>query len=388
MIKLPNAMFLIAIFLSARLIEAQTSLSNPFDLGRMQDIAARPMALGGSYSAVASDASALFYNAAGLSAVKKHEWSMTMERSALIGLDRAEGYAEHRPELVDMRIQSLAFVLPIPTTRGGLTFGFGYYRPRTFSDLIVYDDSLAATRGKYSYAAEGSMDQYRAGMGLDLSPTLTFGFATSYLYGQENIRVEDNGEVGYVRTFRGLNLEPSLMMALSPQMKVGLSLVLWEKIYNLQEVYAVKGQNEAQTDYAASHPLQAKLGWAYQGKDFLLAADCRLNGWSQYRYGRENVDALEKTGYKDETILSFGAEKFITPLNMVVRAGYTLNTLPETNFQSTYDLNRFSAGIGILATGSMAVDLAYSYAFWGLQGEGLNMNNREHRTLLTFAYRY
>jgi hypothetical protein len=346
------------------------------------------MALGGSYSAVASDGSALFYNAAGLSAIKKHEWSATLERSTLQGLDRVEGYAEHRPELVNMRIQSLAYVLPIPTTRGGLTFGFGYYRPRTFSDLIVYEDSLAATRGKYSYAAEGSMDHYRAGMGLDLSPNLTFGLAASYLYGQENIRVEDNGEVGYVRTFRGLNLEPSMMLALSPRIKVGISLVLWEKIFSLQEIYAVKGQNEARTDYAASHPIQAKVGWAYQGEDYLLTTDFRLNGWSQYRYGRENMDALEKTGYKDEALLSVGAEKFLAPLQMVVRAGYTLNTLPETNFKPTYDLNRFSAGIGLLATGSLSMDMAYSYAFWGMQGDGLNMDNREHRTLLSFAYRY
>jgi long-subunit fatty acid transport protein len=113
-----------------------------------------------------------------------------------------------------------------------------------------------------------------------------------------------------------------------------------------------------------------------------------LNGWSQYRYGLEGMTALDKTGYKDEVILSLGAEKFITSLNMVLRAGYTWNTLPETNFNSTYDLNRFSAGVGLLASGSLSLDAAYSYAFWGMQGSGLTLDNREHRTLLTFAYRY
>jgi hypothetical protein len=367
---------------------AQDSGENRFSLGRMQDIAARPMALGSSYTAVASDASALFYNAAGLSSIKKHEWSATLERSALFGLDRAEGFSLHKPELVDMRIQSLAYVLPIPATRGGLTFAFGYYRPRTFADLIVYDDSLSASRGKYNYAAEGSLEQYRAGFGLDIAPNLTFGLATSYLSGQENIRVEDDGTAGYLRSYRGLNLEPSLMVEFTPRMKVGLSLVVWEKIFNLQEVYEVKGQGNDELNYVVDHPFQAKLGWAYQGNDFLLAADCKLNGWSQYRYGLEGMTALDKTGYKDEVILSLGAEKFITSLNMVLRAGYTWNTLPETNFNSTYDLNRFSAGVGLLASGSLSLDAAYSYAFWGMQGSGLTLDNREHRTLLTFAYRY
>jgi len=376
------------ILLGAALAQAQNSGNNPFDLGRMQDIAARPMALGGSYTAVASDASALYYNAAGLSAVKKHEWSASLERDALYGMDHADGYATFHPHQEILRIQSLAYLLPIPTSRGGLTFAFGYSRPRTFSDLIAYADSLAPSRGPYRYEAEGTLDQYRAGMGLEISPDVSFGLALGYLNGEENILVEDGGEAAYLRTYHGLNLEPSLMVKLTPRMRLGFSLVAWEKIYDLQEVYEVKGQGNQQTDYSIKHPFQGKAGWAYQGDSYLLAADARLNGWSQYRYGLEGNSTLDKAGYKDELSLSVGGEKFVQPLNMVLRAGYTWNTLPETDFDPTYDLHRISAGLGLLLSGSFSVDAAYSYAFWGMAGQGLNLENREQRGLLSFAYRY
>ena len=72
----------------------------------------------------------------------------------------------------------------------------------------------------------------------------------------------------------------------------------------------------------------------------------------------------------------------------MVRGGYAWNTLPETEFDPTYDLHRVSAGVGFLFSGSLAMDVAYSYSFWGLGGDGLTLDNREHRALMTFAYRY
>lgn len=360
----------------------------PFSLGRAHDIAARPMALGGSYTAVASDASALYYNPAGLSAVKKHELSLSLERSVLNAEDRAGGYGAVKRRQEDLRIQSIAWLMPVPTVRGGLTFAFGYYHPRTFSDLISYEDSRSASRGAYAYRAEGALDHYRAAMGIDIAPDLTFGLAAGYVGGGEQIRISDSGEVAYLRNYDGFNLEPSLMFKFSPRLRMGFSLVLWEKFFNLEEVYEEEGVGNSEENFQVRHPFQVKSGLAYQGDDYLLAADVRLNGFSQYRFGSKDVSVLEKAGYKDEMILSVGGERFIRPANLVVRGGYTLNTLPETAFDPTYDLHRMSAGLGFLFSGSLALDLAYSYSFWGLGGDGLTLDNTEHRALMTFAYRY
>ena len=360
----------------------------PFNLGRAQDIAARPMALGGSYTAVASDGSALYYNPAGLSAVKKHEFSLSLERSVMIGDDQAAGYPSHTVRQQDLDIQSFTWLMPIPTSRGGLTFAFGYYRPRNFADAIGYTDALAATRGAYDYKADGTIDNYRAGMGIDIAPDLSFGLAMSYLNGEEDIRISDSGEVAYQRNYSGFNLEPSLMFKISPRLRAGVSLVLWEKFWNLEEVYEEKGVGNSEVNYQVRDPFQVKTGLAYQGNSFLVSADARLNGWSQYEYGRSSASTLDKTGYKDEMILSVGAEKFIAPANTVLRVGYTLNTLPETAFDPTYDLHRFSAGVGFLFSGALSLDLAYSYSIWGEASDGVNLDNSEHRALMTLAFRY
>jgi len=387
-IWLIGSLVLLSLALAAFPAFADDANPTPFSLGRAQDIAARPMALGGSYTAVASDASALYYNPAGLSAVKKHELSLSLERSVLSGVDKAGNFPSHSQRQEDLRIQSLAWLMPVPTVRGGLSFAFGYYRPRTFSDLISYEDSLSATRGTYAYNAEGTLENYRVGMGLDIAPDLTFGLAAGYVTGGEQIHVSDSGQVGYLRNYDGFNLEPSLMFKVSPRLRMGCSVVLWEKFFSLEDIYEQKGVGNSENDYQVSYPFQVKSGVAYQGDDFLLAGDFRYNGFSQFSYGSKSASVLDKAGYKDEMILSVGAERFIRPANLVLRAGYTLNSLPETAFDPTYDLNRISAGVGFLFSGALALDLAYSYSFWGMSGDGVNVDNREHRALMTFAYRY
>jgi long-subunit fatty acid transport protein len=378
----------IALAMVAALTDRSRAQTDPFDLGRAQDIAARPMALGGSYTAVASDASALYYNAAGLSAVKKHELSLSLDRSVLKAVDQADGFPVSQRETESLRIQSLAWLLPVPTVRGGLAFAFGYYRPRTFEDLLSYEDAASATRGTYAYRAEGSLDQYRAAMGVDIAPDLSFGLALGYAGGREEIHESDSGETAELRTYAGLSLEPSLLFKITPRIRAGISLVLWEKYFDVEDVVEQKGEGNYEDHYQVSSPFQVKTGVAYQGNDFLLAADAHGNAFSQYAYGEKSAATLEKAHYRDEWILSLGAERFIPPANMVLRAGYALNTWPQRFFEPTYDLHRVSAGMGFLFSGSLSLDLAYTYSFWGLAGDGVTMDNSEHRALATVAFRY
>jgi len=361
---------------------------SPFSLGRAQDIAARPMALGGSYTAVASDVTALFYNPAGLSAIKRHEVLFTLEQSTLQSTGRSDGFPASHLDQQLMRVQSLGYLLPIPTERGGLSFAIGFYRPRTFSDLIGYQDELSASRGPYAYEAEGTLTHYRAGFAVDIAPDISLGLALGYVGGNEEIHIDDGGEEAYLRNYHGFHLEPALMVKVTPRLRLGASLVAWETFPSLKEVYEVKDEGNRATDWHVNHPFQVKLGTAYQGNTWLLAADYKMNNWSDYRFAREGVESLEKGGYRNEHILSLGGEKYLAPVHAVLRGGYTYNTLPERDFNAAYDLHRFSAGVGFLFGGALSLDAAYSFAFWELEADGLYLENREHRAMLTFAYRY
>lgn len=366
---------------------ALASAEDPLNLGRSQDVSARAMALGGSYTAVASDVSALFYNPAGLSAVKKHEWALSLERTSLASTGRFGGYpsSELRQEMT--RIQSFGYLHPVPTVRGGLTFAFGFYRPRTFSELIGYEDSLSATDGPYRYESEGTLNHYRVGMGLDIAPDVTLGLALGYVGGGEDIRLQSGSQTAYLRAYHGFNIEPALMVKVTPRLRLGASLVAWEGA-SMDETYEEKNVGSAQGQYSVDMPFQLKLGAAYQGDAYLLSADYKVNDWSQYRWGFGGAEAKEKTGYRNEHILSLGAEGFVRPLNTVLRGGYAYNVLPEQSFEAAYHLHRASVGAGFLISGSFSVDAAYSYSFWELGDPELYLENREHRGMLSFSYRY
>lgn len=378
----------LALVLAAAAAPRAQENNSPFSLGRSQDIAARPMALGGSYTAVASDASALFYNPAGLSSVRRHEWLFSLEQSALSTTGRSAGYATRSLDQQLLRVQSLGYLLPIPTSRGGLSFAFGFYRPRTFSDLIGYEDSLSASRGAYRYEAEGTLNHYRAGFGVDIAPDVTLGLAAGYVGGGEEIRIVDGGQEAYLRRYHGFNLEPAILFKVTPRLRLGASLVAWESVPDLEEVYEVKGEGNDESAWRVRNPFQVKLGAAYQGPTWLLAADYKMNNWSDFRFAASGVESFEKGGYSNEHILSVGGEKYVEAARTVLRGGYAYNTLPERSFDPSYALHRVSAGAGFLFSGSLSLDAAYSYSFWELQGGGLYLENREHRGLLSFAYRY
>jgi len=386
---------LLAVMFLAAFASAQDP-SDPFGLGRAQDINARAMGLGGAYTAVASDGSALYYNAAGLSAVKKHEVGLSLERTVLNGVGRLDPYPSLHSREEDLRIQSATWLLPIPTSRGGLTFALGYYRPRNFADVIGYRFDQSGSLATYAYKADGALNAWRAAFGVDLAPDIAFGLSAGAVTGSEEVRYQetDSAAVGYLRDYAGMDLEPSLMFKLSPRLKLGLSMVIWEHIFDLEQTYEEQDRGNSVQHFRADFPFQIKSGLAYQGDTWLLSADARLNAWSQYQFAERGVSTYQKTGYQDELILAVGGEKFIRPANMVLRAGYTYNTLPERgDYEPAYDLNRLSVGAGFLFSGSLSLDLAYSYSFWGWTGigeygAGQTLDNREHRALATFSFRY
>ncbi len=366
-------------------VEAQMDTLN---LGAPQEISARAMALGGSYTAVANDFSALYYNAAGLSSVKRHEFSFTLNQTMLSTSSQITGYPKSIIDKQELGIQSIGFLWPLPVTRGGLTFAFGYYSPRNFIDASTYNDAKSITNGQYKYEAEGTVDQYRFGFGLDVAPDVSLGLAVSHTSGEERIQITDSVVSRGVNSYTGWNLEPSLMIKLTPWVKLGASLIVWD-IASVDEHQETQG---IVTAYDATlnvrNPYQLKLGLSYQGNDLLVAADYKMNFWEQYRYSMDNVSFQEGAGYRNEYTLSAGVEKYISHWNTVLRGGYSYNNILDYGLTPIYNRHRVSAGIGFLLSGSVNIDLGYSYAFWESQENDLYIEDREQRAMFTLGYRY
>ena len=120
----------------------------------------------------------------------------------------------------------------------------------------------------------------------------------------------------------------------------------------------------------------------------LVAADYKMNFWEQYRYSMDNVSFQEGAGYRNEYTLSAGVEKYISHWNTVLRGGYSYNNILDYGLTPIYNRHRVSAGIGFLLSGSVNIDLGYSYAFWESQENDLYIEDREQRAMFTLGYRY
>ncbi len=375
------------IFSAVALLTANSwAESAPFNLGRDQDVGARALGLGGAYTAVANDFTALYYNPAGLTSVKQHELHFSLQQDRLSGTGRSGGFAPHSLEQQNLKIQSLGYLVPVPTVRGGLSFAFGMYKPRTFDEVISFRDAQSATVGPYEYRAAGDMTHYRAGMAVDIAEGVVLGVAAGYVHGREEVRVEDNGRYGYLRTYGGYNLEPALLLRLNDNLRFGASLVIKEA-FGLEEVFEDETSN-SEGNYVVKHPMTLKMGLAHFGKSHLLSLSYKTHNWENYRYGRNDVEFTDLVSYRNEHELAVGAEQYIPLIGGVVRGGYTYNLLPDKDFNPAYNRHRVAGGVGFIMGGSLSLDLGYSFSFWELQDADLYQENREHRAMMSFAYRY
>jgi long-subunit fatty acid transport protein len=190
-------------------------------------VGARALSMGGAYTGVASDYSAIYWNPAGLAQMQYSEFSAglsylsTKDNSTFFG--SAESYSNSATTL-----NSLGLVQKVPTVRGSLVLGFGFHRsanflsglsftgfnpnssiiqtyardgakyPSDLSDNIAYQTYLAdfdtATGNFISPIANrvtqlakvlesGGLNNWSIAAGVDIAPNVSLGLTLTYVAG-------------------------------------------------------------------------------------------------------------------------------------------------------------------------------------------------------------
>ncbi len=95
-------------------------------------IGARALGMGGAYTGIANDYSAIFYNPAGLGQIKRMEFNLGFD---FYQYNSAATYLDTKQDALNSRtaIQSLGFVMPFPTYQGSFVMAFGYNRQANFT---------------------------------------------------------------------------------------------------------------------------------------------------------------------------------------------------------------------------------------------------------------
>lgn len=118
-------------------------------------VGARAIAMGGAYTGVASDYSAIYWNPAGLAQMQYSEFSaglsyLSMKNNSTF-FGSSEGYNNSNTAL-----NSLGLVHKVPTLRGNLVLGFGFHRQANFLSGLSFTGFNPNSSILQTYARNGA----------------------------------------------------------------------------------------------------------------------------------------------------------------------------------------------------------------------------------------
>jgi hypothetical protein len=350
--------------------------------GNRAGFGARQMAMGGA-GIMGIDGAALFYNPANLARIPRIEFNLGLSYQKFEDESRT-----HIPALgttlndgdkkTNTRLNTAVLSVPYPTYRGSLVFGFGTARLADFdkvSTLLYEEDAGGAVVSNPERTFEsGGLNQWGFGMGIDLSPRLSFG-ATILLYkGKHEFNLQsDIYESGQLLDpwsqlleyrYTGVGGKLGLAMQLSRYVGLGMTAELPVSLHvDWEEVSATNAITFDADEYDLKKPFVFSAGVLARFNNLSLLADIDYTDWTQLEYGDNYLMEMDNPWFKDyyREVLSFrmGGEFVFPSVGLSLRAGYFNDPLP---FQERYinkDREGYTLGFGLLVDRMMTIDFAY-----------------------------
>ena len=404
-------------------LQAQTAYDAIHITEHEEGVGTRALAMGGAYTALANDYSALYWNPAGLAAI--NNTAIHAELSHL----QFSNDATYMGNLTSndqgfTKLKTLGFVMPLPTKRGSLVIAGGYNRILDYDDHLFFEGfgkksndigfEIENDDGDTHFYpfdrdvnrqeevnSEGSLQQWSLGGAIALSPNFTVGLTTSLVHGEEEYNFgfsqfdDDNIYSEYPADFDeytvnqylksdyySLNLKLGGVVDLNKMLKIGSVITFPSKYYVEEEhsfndnLYFDDGSDDptgesGNFDYHVKTPFIFDTGIAFTNNQFSLSFATRYRDWSQTRFEvdafnsdddfvQENNDLARN--YDQTLEYRMGGELLFPGLNAKVRGGYTFVPSPMDN--SDDDRQTYSAGIGFKVDRNVTLDLTFLKRDW------------------------
>jgi long-subunit fatty acid transport protein len=410
---------------------------------------ARALGMGGAFTAVADDYSAVYWNPAGLASMRKME--MYLDFSHL----RFSNDVTYRGNTTNSitsntKFNAIGFAFPVPTARGSLVFALGYQKVKDFDYINEFkglsdaDNGLSfivdstqqvhdffgkdVTRGEL-ITDEGSMNQFNASGAIDISPNVSFGLALNYWSGKSDYNLnftqtdtEDNfptfpadfyqyKENRIINTeYSGFNVVLAAMYRLKRLARIGISYSS-PVTFNVNEKFSNPASlefddeyseefdpNDGNYEYDVSMPFELNAGASVDVGLVLLSGNVRYRNWSQLKF-KSPSELLEentfiKANYRETLRWNLGAEAKIPFTSFKFRLGYMSLPNPLKGFESKTNREYYTVGAGFLIDRYIKIDLAAIFGNWerassdNLAPEITAEDIRHQKFLLTFSYRF
>jgi len=365
---------------------------------------ARPLAMGGAYTAVSDDAFALVYNPAGLAEMRRKEIAIGIHyRSDEItntyqGLSAAQSNSH-------ASLGHIAAVYPYPTYRGSLVLAFGVFQAGTSNLESVknaYLSDIPATT-ENNYVQSGTIYQYTVGCGFDLSPRLALG--ASFVLWDESVDFIDRIDYADVDSaafwkddvrmdLDGVSFNIGLLMRINERVRVGFSFTspAWlsydgDGITTYDGTYTAGGGWTTDPGYGVideeyTLPMKFAGGLALRLPVVTLAADLSYTDYSQTEYNGLAITSELDPGMEHVLAESWnfrlGAEVTLPQAPVRFRAGFAYAPLELTaveeiayiaedsprsiiaDFEAQRERKFFTFGVGGLIDRVLTLDLGVS----------------------------
>ena len=399
----------------------EIAIGNTFGLG------ARTMGMGGAFLAVADDFTTLYWNPAGLAQIRKFELFGSLSHS---GRNVETEFARGRTVEANRsktRPNSIGFVYPLYTTRGGVAFALGYHRPQNFDSEVAIqglDPSSDSVFGGLDVdemtSNSGGLGLWSFGAGVFISDNILFGGSIDFWHGSsfneldsaakdinnidaeiESFAFHDTvdreyaglgGRVG-VLAFAGENVTLGGTVTLPVDLEVS---EVWEqqtivRLDNGEEI--VDGEGSSILFYI-ERPFEFGGGVAikFLEKRLTFAGDVQFTDWTQTEYNPLPADDIPRNNFDrfyDSTIqVRVGAEYRIPGIETSMRVGYFRDPIPFQDKETDNNRDFLTVGIGKIFDQIIKFDIAYMRGSWEQSSNSLTENQTVNRVFMSVGYRY
>lgn len=383
-------------------------------------VGARALGMGGNHISLVSDYSAVYWNPAQLSYIRRIEVSGGFSHLNVSNTTNYKGTTYNNNDSY-ADLNSLGLVVPLPTKRGGLAFALGINRIKSFDRIFAFGDT-----SKNMMAREinsGGLYAISLGSGIQVSPISAFGInleiwtgtnnyswtAENYMSSQsedttddsiEEIYYEDNYDKSYtgIGANFGFSVHPHKMFSLATKIELPVSYgINSEGMYRTDSVFAdtfIERQTEFETEYNYSLPFKFKFGASFKLPYFVLTGDIAYTDWRQLEFNsptwftRQNKYINDN--YRKVLKWGLGAEGTIPYINVKLRGGYSQAPIPYTHDKIINDKSMITGGVGYLIDNVFSVDAAVvlsNYKRSDQAREDLTEEYELTRVVLNLGYR-
>lgn len=386
------------------------SVDIPLLWGHAWPAGAKPLAMGGAYSAVADGQGAILYNPAGLGQIEHPLAYATLSQMSYTSRVSSLSIASEQ-QTSYTKLNDLGLSVPVPTYRGSLVFGFGYHRIRQYDAAIMLSrfarqislyDSVTVDYNNYT---DGGLTLTSFGGSMEVAPDLFMGISLNIWGGERDYNTRyaylDQDDIYYWSRFdstdhtntdfSGLNFSLGMLYRLQDIgsfafiLKTPVTLKSkenWDyadvrdyEYYEPEDAYDVRvweAENEGYSEYKIRSPWIMRMGGALSKGPVTLSGDLELIDYSQLKYvtdtpfedtDKAKANIIIRRELRNIKNIYMGGEITVPNTPLKLRGGYAILENPIENSEKDKQ-TVWSLGGGLTFSEQFTIDAAYAKTSW------------------------